>query len=143
MAWHLVSSPEVGHWVAAQTDGGFFAERSQAIGLLRDDKLIAGVIYENWNGRSVVCHIAITGQINRSFLRMICGYAFEGLGADKVIGPISSSNLKSIKVAKTLGFIEEARITNAAPSGDVILFTMTAKQCRFFGDRHGKRQRSD
>lgn len=139
MAWHLVSNPEVGHWVAAQTDAGYFEQRSGAIGLVRDGKIVAGVIYENWNGRSVVCHIAITGQVNRSFLRTVCGYAFEGLGADKVIGPIASSNVKSIKVAKTLGFTEEARITNAAPGGDVILFTMTAEQCRFLGDGNGKR----
>ena len=143
MAWDLISNHEVGHWVAAQTDGGYFEERSQAIGLIKDGKLVAGVIYENWNGRSVVCHIAIVGQVNRRFLRMICGFAFEGLKADKVIGPIASSNVKSIKVAKAIGFTEEARITNAAPSGDIILFTLTAEQCRFLGDRHGKRQRSD
>lgn len=139
MAWDIVSSPEIGYWVAAQTDGGYFQERSGAIGLIRDGKIVAGVIYENWNGKSVVCHIAITGQVNRPFLKTICGYGVYGLGAEKAIAPITSNNTKSIKVAKVLGFTEEARIKDAAPDGDIILFTMTPEQCRFLGDaKHGR-----
>ena len=138
MGWHLASSPEIGRWVAAQMDSQFSENTASAIGLVRDGKIVAGVIYENWNGKSVVCHLAIAGKANRSFLRVVCGYAFEALKVEKVIGPISSANVKSIKAAKTFGFSEEARITNAAPNGDIILFTMTAKQCRFFGEKHGK-----
>lgn len=137
MAWHLESNSEIGRWVAAQMDGHFSEDNASAIGLIRDGKIVAGVIYENCNGRSVVCHLAIVGQVNKSFLRVTTGYAFEALGVDKIIGPISSANEKSIKAAKTIGFVEEARITNAAPNGDLILFTMTANQCRFLGERHG------
>lgn len=135
MAWHLVSSPEVGHWVAAQTGGDYDEKKSQAIGFVRDDKLIAGFIYEKWNGQSVFCHLAIKGKINRTFLKVSMGYAFEGIGAKKIIGTVLSSNVKSIKAAKTLGFVQEACITNAAPTGDVLFFTMTAEQCRFFGGK--------
>ena len=137
MAWHLTSSPEIGRWVAAQMDGHFSEANSNAIGMIRDGKIVAGVIYENCNGQSVVCHLAIAGQVNKSFLRITTGFAFDALGVKKIIGPISSANTKSIKAAKTTGFVEEARITNAAPNGDIILFTMTAKQCRFLGERHG------
>jgi RimJ/RimL family protein N-acetyltransferase len=137
MGWYLASTPEIGRWVAAQMDSQFAENNASAIGLVRDGKIVAGVIYENWNGKSVVCHLAIAGKVNRSFLRIVCGYAFEGLEAEKVIGPIASSNAKSIKAAKTIGFVEETRITNAAPNGDIILFTMTADQCRFLGDKHG------
>ena len=138
MAWHLASSPEIGRWVAAQMDGHFQENNASAIGLIRDGKIVAGVIYENCNGASVVCHIAIKGKVNKSFLRVICGYPAEALKVKKVIGPISSANAKSIKIAKAIGFVEEARITNAAPDGDLILFTITAEQCRFLGDKkHG------
>jgi len=37
----------------------------QAIGLARGKEVIAGVIYENWNRRSVTCHIAIAGPLTR------------------------------------------------------------------------------
>lgn len=135
MAWHLVSDHEVGYWVAAQMDGDYDKTKSHAIGFVRDGKLIAGFVYEKWNGQSVFCHLAIKGQINKTFLKVAMGYAFEGLGAKKIIGPILHSNQKSIKAAKALGFIEEARITNAAPNGDILLYTMTAEQCRFFGGK--------
>ena len=136
MAGDIVSGQEIGLWVAAKM-GGVLQPNSQCIGLVRDGKIVAGVIYEGWNQRSIVCHIAIEGAVTREFMKAVSVYAFVTCGVHKVIGPIPSDNAKAIKNAARIGFTEEARIKDAAPNGDIILFTLTADQCRFLGAKNG------
>ena len=45
---------EVGHWVAARNFKKYFEANSQAIGWEKDGKIVASVIYEDWNGQSIV-----------------------------------------------------------------------------------------
>lgn len=117
-----------------QIMGAVYAPQSQtAIGLYKDKEPQAAVIYENWNGRSVVAHMAITGRITRKYLFVIFDYAFRQMAVEKVILPVQSTNAKSIKFVLHLGFAEEARIRDAAPNGDVILYTMSKAECRFLG----------
>lgn len=137
MAGNIVSGKAVGEWVAAKV-GGVLQDNSTAIGLERDGQLVAGAFYENWNRRSIVGHIAIHGKITIGFVRAICSYPFDDCGVHKLIGPISSNNKKAIKFAIRIGFEEEARIKDADPDGDIILFTLTKDKCRYLGVRHGK-----
>lgn len=137
MAGNLVSGREVGEWVVSKF-GGTLHPTAQAIGFVRDGKLIAGVVYEGWNQRSIVCHISIEGAVPRHFMKAVSEYAFITCGVHKVIGPITSGNEKAIKNAIRIGFTEEARIKDAAPDGDIILFTLTADRCRYLGDKNGK-----
>jgi len=138
MGWHLIVSNEsVGHWVAEKLGSGYFAARSNAIGLMKDNKLIAGVIYENWNRRSIMCHIAVEGRLTRLYVGAIFNYAFNVCNVEKIIVPVESHNLKSIKLIKNMGFTEEGRIKDSQPNGDIILYTMVKGDCRFLGDRYG------
>jgi len=136
MAGNIVSGLEIGHWVATKM-GGVLQPNSQSIGLVVDGKIVAGVIYEGWNQRSIVCHIAIEGRVTKGFMNAVCGYAFHTCGVHKVIGPIPSDNEKAIKNAIRIGFVEEARIKDAAPNGDIVLFTITKDRCRYLGEKHG------
>jgi RimJ/RimL family protein N-acetyltransferase len=131
MGWYLTDGPEIGHWVAAQTNGKYHAEYSAAIGLKKHDQTIAGVIYENFNGKSLMVHIAITGRLTPAFLKTIFRYPFVTCDVDKIIAPVSSQNVKSIKLVENMGFTEEARIRDAAPDGDIIMYTLTRNECRF------------
>jgi RimJ/RimL family protein N-acetyltransferase len=138
MGGHLIVSNEsVGHWVAEKLGSGYFASRSNAIGLMKDNKLIAGVIYENWNRRSIMCHIAVEGRLTRLYVGAIFNYAFNVCNVEKIIVPVESHNLKSIKLIENMGFTEEGRIKDSQPNGDIILYTMAKGDCRFLGDRYG------
>lgn len=137
MGGRIISGSEVGHWVASKMGGSFSPETATAIGLERGGEIVAGVMYENWNGKSITAHMAIDAPITRSFLGAIFKYAYEKCGVGKVILPVSSGNEKSNKFVKNLGFCEEARITDAAPDGDVILYTMKKQNCKFLGERYG------
>lgn len=142
MGWHIETGPEIGYWVDRQLGVGYFAERSAAVGLVRKGKIVAGVTYQNWNQRSLVVHIAVTGRLTKFYLWAIYDYAFNVCGVDKVIAPVASENVKSIRMVSRMGFTEEARIKDAQPEGDIILFTMKKSDCRFLGDRYGKENAS-
>jgi len=131
LGWHIVQGADVGHWVAERIAGKYFAEGSQAIGLERDGQIIAGVIYENWNYASIVCHIAIEGRMTKTYLKAIFDYPFNVCKVKKIIVPVSSAHVKSLKLVTKMGFIEEARVKDATPDGDIIFLTLAKENCRF------------
>ena len=139
MGWRITSGPEIGHWVAERVHSGFDEVRSTALGLKRDDEIIAGVVYENWSGRSVWCHFAIEGQITPAYLAAIFDYPFRIGEVDKIIVPVNSDNEDSEKVVKNMGFAEEGRIKESVPFGDTVFYTLHLNDCRFLNHRYSKR----
>lgn len=138
MGGRVVSGPIVGRWVAKEAGGVFSEETSTALGLQKETgEIVAGVIYENWNKRSVVAHMAVTGRLTRTFIGAIFRYAFAQCGVNKVILPVSSGNTKSNRFVKHLGFTEEARIRDADPDGDIIIYSLAKSECRFLGEQYG------
>ena len=128
----------VGPWLAKELDMVWTSENSTTIGWIEESELVAGVWYEDYNGKSVTCHIVLKKPINRKFLAIIFDYPFIQLGVSKIIGPVKSDNVKAIEFDKKLGFKEEARILDAFPSADLIFFVMNKDKCRFLGERYGK-----
>ena len=139
MARDIVSGPHVGHWVASKIKGTFCPDHATAIGLEKDGALIAGITYENWNGRSIMAHIAIEGRMTPAFVAAIFDYAFNVCGAEKAIVPVGSDNAKSRKLVENMGFREEARIKDGQPNGDIIIYTLAKRDCRFLGEKYGER----
>jgi hypothetical protein len=137
MGWHIVQGDAIGHWVAERVQGKYFAEGSQAIGLEHDGQIIAGVIYENWNKASIVCHIAIEGRITKGYLKAIFHYPFEFCKVKKIIVPVCSTHAKSLKLVIKMGFVEEARVKDATLDGDIIFLTLAREKCRFLGVKNG------
>ena len=139
MGWNIVSGPEIGHWVTAQTDGSFWPERATAIGLKRDGQIVAGTVYEMWNGKSVVCHIA-WNRVTPAYVAAVYDYAYNVCGVDKIIGPISSNHTRALKLVTKMGFSEEARIKQAAhDAGDIVFMTQTPEKCRYLEPRYGQK----
>lgn len=126
----------VGYWVAKKVRGHYHETSSQAIGMLKGGDPAAGVIYENVNGVSCTCHIAIDCRINAQFVATIFDYPFRFLGLEKIICPVGEGNAESIRLVSHMGFEEEARIKNAHPDGALLIFTMVREQCRFLAPRY-------
>ena len=139
MGRDIVSGPDVGHWVAKRVDYGFLETRANALGLKRNDELIAGVIYENWNHQSIWCHFAIQGQLTPAYLAAIFDYPYNICQVEKIICPVGSDNKQSIKVVKKMGFTEEGRIKEGRPHGDIVFYTLRRNDCRFLNTRYSKR----
>lgn len=124
----------VGPWVCEKTGGVWSPVDSTAIGLEKNGKLVAGVVYDHFNGASVCLHVASDGTrawLNREFLRFAFLYPFDQMKVKKIIGIVPSNNVEALRFDRKLGFVEEARIKDAHPQGDLILFTMTRQQCRW------------
>ncbi len=109
-----------------------FVSNMTALGLERDGELIAGVIYEGFNGHNIWMHCAIPGRMTRDFLHQCFHYPFIELGCKRVSGYVEASNAKARRFDEHLGFKPEARLRGAASDGgDVILYAMTRKGCRY------------
>ena len=126
----------VGPWVAKRNLGAFAPETSEAIGLKRGNELVAGVVYEAWNGASMVVHVAVEGLMTPAYLAAIYHYPFVHVGVGKLIAPIGEDNAKSINFVSKMGFRLESRIPDAHPDGALLLYTMSRAECKYIKERY-------
>lgn len=130
---HVVS------WVAKQTNefGNFGTETG--IGWIgKEGQLIGGVAYADWNGPNVVCHIASDKSrhwLTRQFLWTIFDYPFKQLNCKRITVCVGQGNTNSIRFVQHLGFIREATLTDAHPTGDLLIFALRRDNCRWLGLR--------
>lgn len=138
---NLVVGKGVVEWVARQTaDYGNFGT-DVGIGWQKDGKIIAGVAYANWNGVNVECHIASDRSrrwMTKQYLWTIFDYPFNQLGVKRITVCVGQGNADSTRFVKRLGFILEARLKDAHPTGDLQIFRMFANECRFLQVTHEK-----
>lgn len=139
MGGRIITGAPAGAWVAEVLGRGYFAERSEAIGLERDGKIVAGVVYEEYCGASITCHIAFSGRLTSRYVAAIFDYPFNVAGVGKIIAPVSSGNAKALRVVKKMGFVEEGRIKDARLDGDIVMLTMTRDACRFLDAKYGQK----
>jgi RimJ/RimL family protein N-acetyltransferase len=136
----VIDHARVGKWVCDKTGGTFEHTCSTSIGLERNGELIAGVLFDNFNGRSINMHVASDGSrgwMNREYLWYCFHYPFEQLGVKRITGLVAASNEDAMKFDTHLGFIHEATLKDAAPDGDLHILRMFKDECRFLRIRHG------
>ena len=138
MSFELITNHSAGHWTAEQTKGKYFEANSQSIGLKQNGEFVAGVIYENWNRRTITCHIAISGRLTPRYLAVIFDYPFVVCDVKKIIVPVDATNSKSVNLVEKMGFTEEARIKDGMADGDMILYTLAKNDCKYLGERYEK-----
>jgi RimJ/RimL family protein N-acetyltransferase len=105
------------------------------MGLERDGDLVAGIIYEGFNGPNIWMHVAGSADkrwLTRSFLRAGFAYPFVQCGVARVSGYVEARNTAARRFDEHLGFTEEARLQGAAADGgDVIIYVMRKENCRY------------
>ena len=138
MPYRIVYGRLVQQYVEERTHG-VYGPLLQAIGLEKSHRIIAGVVFEEWNGKSLVCHIA-ADRLTREFLEIASDYAYNRCGVWKIIAPVFSDNERGKRFVRKFGFQLEAQIREATASGDILLFTMTRQQCRYLKEKMDHRQ---
>lgn len=134
------NNERVGTWVHAH-GGGCYRSGSQCIGLEKDGELVAGIMYDWFNGASIYGHVAATGKdwLNRDFLWFAFYYPFEQLKANVIIGLVSETNLIARKFDEHLGFKLKAVIPEADPHGSLLVYTMYKHECKWLTrKKHGR-----
>ena len=134
--------PRVAQFVSALTECTIPSSGGAAIGLLRDDELVAGVLYEDFTGEggSITGTIAVVpgSVMDKEFTRAIFAYPFQQLKAGKLLALVSDNNWRSVRLVRHMGFAESAVIQGYYPDADLIIFEMLAADCRWLGEDHGK-----
>lgn len=123
-----------GPWISEKLGIKWHPESGVTIGLWDSVKgPVAATLYTNYNGRAVCASIAIAEKtlVNREFLWFIFYYPFEQVGVDKILSYVDSTNTKSVRIQKHLGFTLEATLKEAAPIGDLLIYSMTRDQCKW------------
>lgn len=130
----------VGQWVCARA-GGHYVEGT-AIGLAENGRLIAGVLFDQYNGASIAMHVAAEGKrwMTREYLWMCFHYPFEQLKVKKIIGLVGEANRAARQFDEHLGFVIDARIPDAHPDGTLLIYTMQKHQCRFLEKKYGRKK---
>lgn len=123
----------IGNWVARQVGqtsdwGGFYA-----MGIMQGDEVIAGVVFNNFNGANATCHIAISRytRLVPALIKHACKYAFNQCGLKRLTGMVPSNEPKILAFDKHLGFEEEFVMKNGAPGADMHILVMWPDTCRW------------
>lgn len=128
-----------GHAIAVAAKARFDPTRDQVISSeSAAGKLLGGVIYQNFFGVSIECHIAGFDPrwLNRTLLSKLFGYPFEQLGVKKIFVQIPTRNQHSLVFCKKLGFTEAARLEDVYRDGGLVIMEMRRENCRWTkGDR--------
>jgi RimJ/RimL family protein N-acetyltransferase len=110
------------------------SEQMTGIGWAKNGELVAGAVFEGFNGWNMWMHIAaIPGRswLRRDFLLACFKYPFDVCGVVRLSGYVDASNVDSRRFCEHLGCRQEARLVGAAKDGgDVIIYVIRREDFR-------------
>lgn len=123
----------IGAWVAQKVGQGADWGSFYALGIVSGDEVIAGVVFNNFNGANATCHIAIARhtRLVPEMITAACRYAFEYCGLKRLTGMVPSNEPKVLAFDKHLGFEEEFLMKDGAPGADMHVLVMRPDTCRW------------
>ena len=125
---------EISLWVAERIPDFQPSQTAVSLGIVKDGDIVAGIVFENWNGVNIEASIAADDKAwaNRETLFSVFHYPFNQLGCEAVTVLVASTNLKSLNLATKLGFEPEAMIKYAARDGSaLIVLKMMKNNCKW------------
>lgn len=109
-----------------------------ALGLLREGRLVAGVIYNNMAYDNIFMHVgALEGcrWMTPAFLHAAFDYPFTQLDRKRVTASIRSRNKRAQEFVKNLGFSYEGTMRCFYPDDDLVLYGLLREDCRYLAMR--------
>ena len=115
--------------------GVALTQGATGLGWVKHGRLVAGAIYEGYNGANIWVHLAGDegGQwLARPFLRAGFAYPFLVCRVQRLWGQVDESNACARRFDEHIGFREVARLKGAAhDGGDVLIYCMAREECRY------------
>lgn len=106
-----------------------------AVGLEDNGVIIAGAIYERFNGHNVFfhgCSDSTKRWATPGFIRALMHHPFVSIGAPRMTTIVAASNHQALAFDDALGFREEGRLAQAAHDGsDAIYLTIWKHECKW------------
>jgi RimJ/RimL family protein N-acetyltransferase len=128
-------------WSAEKIGIGAFRSDAQAIGLARDDAVVAVVVFDTFSSHDCFMHVASDGGghwLTREFLKRAFVYPFVQCGLPRVSSPIAESNTKALAFNLHLGFAREGYHPDACSTGAVITTGLLRKNCIYIPKEYRK-----
>jgi RimJ/RimL family protein N-acetyltransferase len=111
------------------------SEGMHGLGLKKDGEMVAGVLFDGFNGTNVWMHVAAVPTkrwMTKQYLKESFSYPFDVLKAKRITGYVEASNHAARKFDEHLGFKQEAVLSGAAADGgDVIIYAMRREDCKY------------
>lgn len=100
-----------------------------AMGLERDGEIVAGVVFNHFEGADV--HVTLAGSgWNRTFLKAVGGYVFDQLGCERMTAVTACDGVA--RYAKRLGGQIEGRLrSHFGPGKDAIIAGILRDEWRY------------
>lgn len=129
----LVVGDGVVQWVAAHMARGEGYGLSVGLGWAKQGELVAGVVYNEFNGVNINMHVAAIGKrwMTREFLWAAFDYPFNQARAKRITAFIEDENAAAIQFDVHLGFQYETRMKDAYVNGDILIYVMRREDCRW------------
>jgi RimJ/RimL family protein N-acetyltransferase len=123
---------EIGNWVSREmSDNGEigFSGRYNAIGVVRDEILIAGFVYHDWNPKYKTISMSLASHTpkwaSRKVVCQLLRYPFIELGVQRITVLVNANNFPSLRLAEGVGFKRESLIERGAGEfGDIIVLRL-------------------
>lgn len=137
---------EIAAWVATRIPhvNTFGAENSRAFGVVCDDTLVAGVVFNEYQpdyGTIAVSVAADTPRwAARGIIKGILSYPFEQLNVNKLWSAMMHTNERAIRFNKGIGFTQEAVLRDHfGPRKHAVITRMLRSdyQARYGEMKHG------
>lgn len=130
--------PRIAEFVAKKIGCSPNRDNFTAIGLAEGDKLVAGVVYSDFNGSNITAGIGVEGKFSLTpdFLWFMFFYPFEQIGAKRMTACVEQTNIVSQQFLEKLGFTFEHRMERAGLSGDLLMYRMFPEECRYLERRN-------
>lgn len=124
-------------WVEERT-GVEFSTHAPALGSVRGDDLIGGVVYDNHRDGWIEMHCAgEPGWLTRQKLRVFFAYPFEQLKCRGVLAIVRRRNKAARRLIEGLGWKRPYCVPEGFEDDDMILYTMLRRECRWLGGNDG------
>ena len=122
----------VSAWVQSKLKGFLFKD-CKSIGIVKNQLLIAAVVYSNLRDGQIEATIVIIDKnwANKSILYALFAYPFVQCNCHRILVTVRDNNKKSIKLAKRLGFRYEGKLRQMFPPHDAVLLGMLRSDCKW------------
>jgi RimJ/RimL family protein N-acetyltransferase len=130
----ILNDPDFGHEIARATDTFYDPKCSANIVRARDGEVLAGAIYTQFTGPSVIMHqvVFVEHGLNRDLLFVAFDYPFNQLGVKRIFGFVKETAEIVLAFNRHLGFKEVARIDGMYEHDiNCIVMRLDREDCRF------------
>jgi RimJ/RimL family protein N-acetyltransferase len=134
MITYLMQDLTVAQRVSEKVNYALNMHFDRCIGTMRDNELVFGAVYANYNGHSCQVHIAAFRKywLTRDMLFVYFYYPFIQLNCHRMFATVPESNDKALEFDKRVGFKYETLLKDVYTGGEGMhILSMARSECRW------------